>query len=150
MSIDNYLSHMILWTWNFNVYMFTISEVAKKLGVNKKTLMRWDASGKFPAQRDQLGNRIYNEQEIINHAQWFALRRKHRAHNRLLTAIRAEADKYLVTQPLGALENPKLHKLEDMKKAYDQLRSWEKKHKEIISEYSKLPDGFNAKVDPDA
>lgn len=130
--------------------MYTIAQAAEQLKVNKKTLMRWDASGKFPAQRDPAGNRIYNEQEIRDHAQWFALRRKHRAHNRLLTAIREECDKYLATQPLGPLENPKFHKYEDMKKAYDALHTWESEDRKILIEYSTLPRGFKAKVDPDA
>lgn len=130
--------------------MLTIAQAAKQLKVNKKTLMRWDASGKFPAKRDSSGNRTYDEKDISNHAQWFALRRKHRTHNRLLTAIRREADKYLVTQPLGPMENPKFHKLEDMKKAYDALHKWEAEDKKITEEYSKLPEDFRAKLDPDA
>lgn len=130
--------------------MLTIAQAAKQLKVNKKTLMRWDASGKFPAKRDSAGNRTYHEIDIENHAQWFALRRKHRVHNRKLTAIRKEADKYLATQPLGPMENPKFHKYEDMKKAYDALHKWEKEDKKILEEYSKLPEGFKAKLDPDS
>lgn len=129
--------------------MLSISQAAKILGVNKKTLMRWDREGKFPAQREA-GARVYEEQDIYNHAQWFNLRRKHRAHNRLLTTIRSEVDKYLTTQPLGPMENPKFHKYEDMKKAYGALRKWEEEDKKILEEYSRLPRGFTAKVDPDA
>lgn len=128
--------------------MLTIAQASEKLKVNKKTLIRWDASGKFPAQRDSAGNRVYDEQDILNHAQWFSLRRKHRAHNRQLTAIRKEADRFTATQPLG-METPKFHKLEEMKKAYDALNKWEAKSKEITEEYSKLPRDFEAKVDPD-
>jgi len=129
--------------------MFTIAQSAEQLQVNKKTLMRWDASGKFPAQRDSTGSRIYDEKDVLNHAQWFAVRRKHRAHNRQLTAIRSECDKYLATQPLGPMENPKFHKVEDMKKAYGALRRWETENRAILKEYSKLPSGFRAKLDPD-
>ena len=130
--------------------MLTIAQAADQLKVNKKTLMRWDASGKFPAQRDSSGNRMYDEQDILNHSQWFRLRRKHRAHNRLLSSIKSETDKYLATQPLGPMDNPKFHKYEDMKKAYDALRKWEKENKKILEEYTKLPRGFRAKLDPDA
>lgn len=129
--------------------MLTISQASKKLKVNKKTLIRWDASGKFSAERDSVGNRVYDELDIENHAQWFMLRRKHRAHNRLLTAIRKEADRFTATQPLG-METPKFHKFEEMKKAYEALRSWELENRRILKEYSKLPHGFKAKVDPDA
>jgi len=130
--------------------MFTIAQAASKLKVNKKTLIRWDASGKFPAQRDAAKNRIYDEEDITNHSLWFLLRRKHRKHNRQLTAIRKECDKYLATQPLGPMENPKFHKLEDMKKAYDALHVWETENSKILAEYSKLPIGFKAKLDPEA
>lgn len=129
--------------------MLTISQAAKKLQVNKKTLIRWDTSGKFPAERDSSGNRTYEEQDISNHAQWFILRRKHRAHNRLLTAIRKEADRFTAAQPLE-ITTPRFHKLEEMKKAYSALRKWEVENREILKEYSKIPDGFTAKVDPDA
>lgn len=128
--------------------MLTISQAAEKLTVSKKTLMRWDALGKFPAQRNASGHRIYEEQNILNHAHWFKLRRKHKAHNRKLTAIRKEADRFTATQPLG-METPKFHKFEEMKKAYDALHEWESKSREITSEYSKLPRGFKAKLDPD-
>lgn len=128
--------------------MLTIAQTAEKLRVNKKTLIRWDALGKFPAQRDSAGNRVYNEQDILNHAQWFILRRKHRAHNRQLNAIRKEADRFTATQPLG-MATPKFHKYEEMKKAYDALRKWENENREILKEYSVLPQGFKAKVDPD-
>lgn len=129
--------------------MLTISQASKKLKVNKKTLIRWDASSKFTAQRESAGNRVYDELDIQNHAQWFMLRRKHRAHNRLLTAIRKEADRFTATQPLG-METPKFHKFEEMKKAYEALRNWELEDREILKEYSRLPYGFKAKVDPDA
>ena len=128
--------------------MLTISQAAKKLQVNKKTLIRWDTSGKFPAERDSSGNRTYQEQDISNHARWFILRRKHRAHNRLLTAIRKEADRFTATQPLS-METPKFHKFEEMKKAYDALDKWKKESSEILKEYSNLPHGFKAKIDPD-
>jgi len=129
--------------------MLTIAQAAEKLGVNKKTLIRWGASGKFSAERDFAGNRVYDERDIANHAQWFTLRRKHRTHNRQLTAIRKEADRFTATQPLG-METPKFHKYDEMKKAYDALRKWENEDKEILKEYSELPRGFKAKVDPDA
>lgn len=130
--------------------ILTIAQAASLLKISKKTLMRWDASGKFPALRDSNGFRVYDEADVLNHAQWFELRRKHKAHNRKLTAIREEADKFLATKALEPTENPKMHKFEDMKKAYDDLRNWEELHKKIIREYSKLPQGFKHKVDPES
>lgn len=129
--------------------MLSIAQAAEKLQVNKKTLMRWDASGKFPAQRDSTGNRIYDERDVLNHAQWFTIRRKHRAHNRQLTTIRRECDKYLATQPLGPMKNPKFHRHENMEKVYAAMHKWEVEDMAILEEYSKLPNGFKAKLDPD-
>lgn len=126
-----------------------ISEAAEILGVSKKTLIRFDEDGRFPAERDQNGYRIYSRNDIENHAFWFSLRRKHKEHNRKLKAIRLEVDKYIVTQPLGPFDKPKFHKLEDMAKAFDALDEWEEEHRKILEEYSKLPRGFKAKTDID-
>lgn len=128
--------------------MFSIAQAAEKLQVNKKTLIRWDALGKLPAQRDSSGNRIYDEQDILKHAQWFILWRKHKTHNRQLTNIRKECDKYLATQPLGPMENPKFHKFEDMEKVYTAMHKWEAEDMAILEEYTKLPSGFKPKFNP--
>ncbi len=127
-----------------------ISQAAKILKVNTRTLMRWDNEGKFVAHKEPLSKiRFYDEVDILNHEIWFELRRKHKAHLKKLDSIRKEVDKFVVTQPLEFGANPKFHKLEDMKKAYDALRDWEKEERNITSEYGKLPSGFKAKVDPE-
>jgi len=128
--------------------MLTISKAAKILGVSKKTLLRWDASGKFLAQREpNSGNRYYDEQDIKNHAAWFTLRKKHRAHNRKLTAIRKEADKFLAISPLNPFEKPNFFDGKKMKAAYDSLNKWEDEDKEIMKEYGNLPLHFRPKID---
>ncbi len=130
--------------------MLTISQAAQILGVNKKTLMRWDAAGKFPAIKDpKTGARYYEEKDIQDHALWFNIRRRHKAHNKLLTSIRKEADRFSATIPLDAGAITGLHNAKEMQKAYGALRTWEKKHKEILKEYSKLPPEFHHKVDPE-
>lgn len=127
-----------------------ISQAAKLLDINPRTLMRWDEEGKFPAHKEPLSKmRFYNESEIISHVFWFKLRRKHKAHLKKLDVIRTEVDKYISTQPLQIGENPKFHKLEDMKKAFDAMNKWKNEHNEILKEYSQLPPGFKAKVDPE-
>lgn len=127
-----------------------ISQVAKILKINARTLMRWDNEGKFVAHREQLSKiRFYDEADVLNHAIWFDLRRRHKTHLKKLDSIRKEVNKFVVTQPLEFDSTPKFHKLEDMKKAYDALRDWEKEEREITEEYSKLPSGFKAKVDPE-
>ena len=91
--------------------------------------MRWDEDGKFPAHKEPISNmRYYSEEEIIAHALWFEIRRKHKKLLNELDGIRAEVDKYIVTQPLDSGEKPKFHKLEDMKKAFDDLRNWKERH----------------------
>jgi DNA-binding transcriptional MerR regulator len=127
----------------------TISQAAKIFGVNKKTLMRWEADKIYIPEREPLSDiRYYDEFDVRQQAFWWKLRVRHKTHNRKLTAIRAECDKYLATQPLGPMDKPKFHKLEDMKKAYDALHEWEEEHNRILQEYAKLPRGFKAKVDP--
>lgn len=126
----------------------SIAEAAKILKVSKKTLIRWDESGRYPAIRTSAGKaRFYDEEDIKNHALWFEIRRKDKAHNRTLTAIRKEADRFSATVPLQLGVRTKPHKYEEMKKAYDALGNWEKVNREIHAEYSKLPEGFKHKVD---
>ncbi len=43
---------------------YSVSEVAKKIGVSAKTIRRWDKAGKFSAQRNASGNRIFQEKDI--------------------------------------------------------------------------------------
>lgn len=43
----------------------TITQVAEKLGVATKTIMRWERSGKVgPSKRDWRGWRIYDESDV--------------------------------------------------------------------------------------
>lgn len=44
---------------------FTISQAARKIGVNPETLRRWDKTGKFSTQRHPINNyRIYSDEQI--------------------------------------------------------------------------------------
>ena len=46
--------------------MLTIHQAAAVLGVNKVTLRRWDASGKFPARRHPInGYRMYRQSDVL-------------------------------------------------------------------------------------
>lgn len=116
-----------------------ISEAAKILGVNKMTLIRWDKEGLFPANREQISNiRYYDEAKVRKVAKWFKLRAKHRELLKRLDPIRKNLDRFIDTTPLSEQKNPTMHKFEDMKKAFDDMNTWEKEHKEILKEY----DGF--------
>lgn len=127
----------------------SITEAANILGVSKKTLIRFDESGRFPAERKSNGYRVYDKTDIENHAFWFDLRRRHKEHNRKLNKIREEVDKYVSTQPLGPFRKSEFHKYSEMKGAFDALHKWEKEDREILKEYGKLPEGFKAKTDID-
>lgn len=130
--------------------MLTISQTAKLLDVDKKTLMRWDTEGQFPAKREKISNiRYYNDEDIHNHVLWFEIRRKHKAHLKLLHDVRKEVDRFIRTSPLNPMENPKLFLLADIKKAYEALHKWEAEDRAISHEYSKLPEGFTPKIDPE-
>lgn len=43
---------------------YTVSQAAKILGISAKTLRRWDRSGKVKIQRDRLGNRAFDGEDI--------------------------------------------------------------------------------------
>ncbi|MBN1586816.1 MAG: MerR family transcriptional regulator [Candidatus Omnitrophica bacterium] len=44
---------------------FTITEVAGRLGVTAKTLIRWEKAGKVrPPKRDWRGWRVYSEEDV--------------------------------------------------------------------------------------
>lgn len=128
-----------------------ISQAAKLLRVSTRTMLRWDNDGKFPADHKEKlsGIRFYDLDDINNHVFWFDLRRKHKQNLRKLDKVNADLEQFRVTQPLQAGKNPRFHKYEDMKRAYDALRKWEEEHKKILEEYSKLPRAFKAKIDPE-
>ncbi|MEK6891155.1 MAG: MerR family transcriptional regulator [Nanoarchaeota archaeon] len=130
--------------------MLTISQTAKLLKIDKKTLMRWDKDGKFTAKREKVSKtRCYDEKEVYNHALWFEIRRKHKAHLRVLQDVRKEADKFIRTFPLNPLEDNKPFRLTDMKRAYETLDKWEEDDIVISKEYNKLAIGFTPKIDPE-
>ncbi len=129
--------------------MLTVSQAAEVLGVDKKTLMRWDNEGKYPAIREKHSNiRLYDETNVRNHALWFKIRRRHKAHIRLLPPLNKERNRFIRTLPLQPGENPKMFPYVEMKKAYDAINKWGEEEKEILKEYSKIPEGFRPKVDP--
>lgn len=118
----------------------TIGNAAKILGVNKKTLMRWDKSRLFPATREPVSNiRVYNQDQVENVLHWLALRKKHRAHLQKLVPIRQSLDRFITKQPFPLSGRPKLYKLEEAKKAFNDLHNWENELKKIYKEYA----GFN-------
>ena len=50
----------------------TITEVARKLGVVPKTIMRWEKSGKVPSvKRDWRGWRVYSRDELKELKQFY-------------------------------------------------------------------------------
>lgn len=114
-----------------------ISEASKLLGVNKITLIRWDKDGLLITLREPISNtRYYDEDKILNVKKWFDLRKKHRELLNRLEPLRKEVDKFISTTPLSEQKNPKIHKFEEMKKAFDEMNKWEKEHEEILKEYS--------------
>ncbi|MDZ7724969.1 MAG: DNA methyltransferase [candidate division KSB1 bacterium] len=47
--------------------IYTIQQAAELIGVSKETLRRWDKSGKFPSQRNQMNNyRLYTKEQVDN------------------------------------------------------------------------------------
>lgn len=110
-----------------------IGEAARMLGVSKRTLMRWDKPGKLPVERDPITNvRLYNLQDI-----------RVRAHLRKLPSIRKRVDEFISTAPLDPFRplKPKPPKhFEEMKKAFEELKAWEKKYHQLMEERAKAGD----------
>src|SRR5690348_13220835 len=117
-----------------------ISEAATMLGVNKKTLQRWDTSGKFPAFKEKIsGTRYYAFKDIKNLALLFEIKRKHRENNKKLYDIRKEADKFSAIIPLVRGETRQAQDGESMRAAYKKLHEWKEEHKAILKSYNQLP-----------
>ena len=135
---------------NNNVSTYTINQTAKLLNVSKKTLMRWDESGKFSARRDSNNFRRYDKKVVDDHVVWFAIRRKHKEHLRKLMPIRAEVDKFIRTTPITDISPPRVFDYKEMKKAYDALHDWEQSEEKIVEEYALLPKGFMHLVSPES
>lgn len=143
--------------WLFDVYsidtincmsILTTSQAAKVIGVNKRTLMRWDKSGLLKAKRELVSNiRIYDEEVVEKVRQWFQLRNKHKAHLRKLGPIRSKIDKYIVTQPLSWLEQPKIVSLDEAKKAFNELHNWENQLEKIYKEYAEFTEDYYGKLE---
>lgn len=88
----------------------TIGKAAKILGVNKKTLMRWDESGKFsPKIREVLsGGRVYVESDVRN----LKTLREHESRHRrvmkewksVINKLSSYNDVFLLTDEESALD----------------------------------------------
>ena len=104
-----------------------IGEAAKILGVSKRTLIRWDKAGKLVAGRNPKTNvRLFDLHDM-----------KLRAHLRKLPSIQARVQQYAATIPLNPLEPLKPRpssKLEDMKRAFEDRREWEKEWWKLLRE----------------
>ncbi len=118
-----------------------IGEVAKILGINKMTLIRWDKDGLLPANREQISNiRYYDNEKVQKVAKWFDLRGRHRELLSRLGPVRKNLDRFISTVPLSEQQNPPIHKFEDLKKAVDDMQAWEKEHEAILREYAEFTD----------
>ena len=135
---------------NKNISIYTINETSKLLNISKKTLMRWDKSGKFPAFRDSNNFRQYDKKVVDSHVLWFSIRRKHKEHLRKLMPIRVEVNRFTRTTPIIDSSPPRLFDYKKTKKAYDALRKWEDEEKKIVGEYALLPKDFAHLVSPES
>lgn len=124
-----------------------ISRAARILGVSKKTLMRWDKPGLFPAQRESVSNvRIYDKVRVEKLAKWFDLRERHLNHLRKLKPIKAECQWFISTRPLDPYNPPKGHNLTDMKKAFDKMKQWQRDLDKLQKEYIEFTEDYYKKL----
>ena len=125
----------------------TISQAANYLGVSTKTMMRWDADGVIPAQRDPITNsRLYHPIVLEKVKKWLDLRKRHKDLLNKLGPIRARIDKFLAIKPLDPYSPTRPVKFEEMKAAFEDMGVWKKKHDEIYKEYADFTEGFYGKL----
>ena len=125
----------------------TISQAAKILGVSKKTLMRWDKPGLFPARRESVSNvRIYDKEGVEKLAEWFDLRKKHLNHLKKLKPINDECRRFISTRPLDPYNPPKGHNLRDMKKAFNKMKQWQCDLNELRKKYIEFMEDYYKKL----
>lgn len=130
--------------------MYSTHQAAVRLGVSKATLLRWHADKKFlPSQIEpESGARYYDEEDINIHALWFALRRRHKAHLRKLKEVTKDDYKYISTTPLDQRSAPwEPLSLNELKKHFAAKKKWDSEYREILGEYSRIPSGFEPKID---
>ncbi len=116
----------------------TISKAARILGVNKVTLIRWDNSGKLSAKRESVSENRYYSLELIE-----ALA-NYRFHLKNLKQIRENVNKHLVTRPLDPFAPFEPHNLEEMKRAFSDLREWKRKYKMLRRKYLKEKEKYDS------
>ncbi|OGH18714.1 MAG: hypothetical protein A3F31_00595 [Candidatus Levybacteria bacterium RIFCSPHIGHO2_12_FULL_38_12] len=122
--------------------LIKIGEAAKILGVNKKTLMRWDQSGLFPAKREQVSNiRVYDKAIVEKANKWLDFRKREKEHLDKLAGINKKRDKFIPIIPLGSSSNPQVHSYKEMKKVYGEYDDWKKKYDELQKEDAEF-EGF--------
>lgn len=128
--------------------LITSTETASLLGVNPRTLLRWEERGWLKSKRDKNGNRIYRADHVRLAKgawdQWLSLRRHHREHLRKLPAIQKEIERFIVTTPLSITDNGKLlnsKDMNDMKEAFQKMKDWQEKSQEINKMYHEFLGG---------
>ena len=125
----------------------TIGQAAKILGVSKKTLMRWDEPGLFPAQRESVSNvRIYDKEGVEKLAKWFDLREKHLNHLKKLKPVKDECQRFISTGPLDPHKPPKGYNLPDMKKAFGKMKRWQRDLDKLQKQYIEFTEDYYKKL----
>lgn len=133
----------ILWLDNKSMSYITIAEAAKILNVNKRTLMRWDEEGIFPAKREEVSKiRIYDKNVIEKTAKWFDLRKREKEHLRKLPEINRKRNKVIPTAPLDPYKDPPGHTLEELRSVYREYHDWKKKYDDLHKEHTEFTEDF--------
>lgn len=117
-------------------------QVADFLGVSKKTLMRWDEKGIFPAEREEVSkSRIYYRPNVEKAKMWLDLRERHRKHLRKLPDIRKRLDEVLRMHPVIPGQPVKPWGSRDISvitKAIDAMEKWDREEREIVKGYDQF------------
>ena len=107
----------------------TIGQVAKILGVNKKTLMRWDESGRFRPTRENVSNiRVYEESVVRDLKFLMDHEKKYNENLRLKRKVALELNPYHRVFLLSSREGEFLDKEEELVQ----------EHKKLLEEFEKF------------
>lgn len=126
--------------------LITASRAASILGINKRTLFRWEKSGRLKSRREGiLGTRVYDKEYVEVAKKILDLNKVEEEHVKKLPRIRKDIEKncliqeYVPGKPLKFLSEKEI---EDAMKAFDAEEAWLKKHEQILRKLYSYPMGI--------
>ncbi len=119
------------------------AEAAKILGINKRTLYRWEKEGKIRSTREGvLSFRVFNKSYIEIVKRILDLNKQEKEHLKKLPRIIEEIEKYHLLQEYVPGEPLKMSSEKDVElamAAFDAEEKWVADHKRLLNELLSYP-----------